>query len=120
MNTDKDNPNASGFKMYIAENNELLTKKNTQLGSFLAEAINKDYQAPVEIIQVKRGIEVLTHSAIPAIIVECGYLTNDKDLAFITDEKNQEKSARDILEGIVKFEQNNISYQKEIRASAFT
>jgi TonB family protein len=40
---------------------------------------------------------------VPAILIECGYMDNKSDLAYLLDDKNQEKIARDILEGIRKY-----------------
>jgi len=110
-NADKDHPEKNGFKMYISDNNASLLNKNIQLGSALSEEIKKDYTVDDEIIKVDHGVAVLTHSSIPAIIVECGFITNDKDLAFINNEKNQEKIAKDILEGIVRYE-NSYGYNR--------
>ena len=46
---------------------------------------------------------VIDRNAYPSILIECGFLNNPKDLAFITDPSGQEKIARKILEGIVKY-----------------
>ena len=40
----------------------------------------------------------------PAVLLECGFLDNPDDRAFITDSRNQEKIARDILQGIQRYE----------------
>ena len=101
----------SGFQMYISDKDPGLVQKNVQLGSILSEEIKKDYAVEDALIRMNHGVAVLNHSAIPAIIVECGYMTNSKDLAFILDEQNQEKIAKDILEGIVRFE-NSYGYEQ--------
>ena len=66
------------------------------------------------------GIYVLDHSNCPSIrsvIIQCGYITNPKDVEFITNPANQEKTARKILEGIVKYSNaqttNATVYNKE-------
>jgi N-acetylmuramoyl-L-alanine amidase len=43
------------------------------------------------------GIYVLDQNSCPAILLECGYINNQKDLDFFTDKNNQEKIARNIL-----------------------
>jgi len=113
LNGDINDPAKSGFQFYIADNNANITQKNVQLGSILSEEIKKDYEVTDVLTRINKGVAVLTHSAIPAIIVECGYLTNSKDLSFISDEQNQEKIAKDILEGIMRFNQTSGSYTKE-------
>jgi len=106
VNSDDKDVTRSGFQMYISDNNANLLKKNIQLGSNLSETIKKDYEIDDVLIRSNKGIAVLNHSDIPAIIVECGYLTNSKDLSYISDEQNQEKIAKDILEGIVRFQKD--------------
>ncbi|MBS1597769.1 MAG: N-acetylmuramoyl-L-alanine amidase [Bacteroidetes bacterium] len=103
------NSTESGFAFYIADNDTELSGKNVKLGSILSEEIKKDYGVANEITKVNHGVAVLTHSSIPAIIVECGFISNTKDLSYISDEKNQETIAKDILDGIVKFSQTNTS-----------
>ncbi|MBL0133898.1 MAG: N-acetylmuramoyl-L-alanine amidase [Chitinophagaceae bacterium] len=57
------------------------------------------------------GIYILDYANSPAVMVECGYITNDKDLAFITDPVNQEIVAKKILEGIVAYS-NSSDFEK--------
>ena len=39
----------------------------------------------------------------PSVLVECGYLTNEKDAAFLTDENCQQILATAIAQGIVDY-----------------
>jgi N-acetylmuramoyl-L-alanine amidase len=41
----------------------------------------------------------------PAVLIECGYIDNPTDLAFIRDRQNQSTIARDILQGIRNYQQ---------------
>jgi TonB family protein len=53
---------------------------------------------------------VLDLTTVPAILIECGYIDNPSDLAWMQDPGNQEKIARDILEGIQKYGQHSTAY----------
>ena len=53
------------------------------------------------------NILILKKATVPAILIECGYMDNPADLKYLQDEKNQEKIARDILEGIKKVQPYN-------------
>ncbi|MDE3248937.1 MAG: TonB family protein, partial [Bacteroidota bacterium] len=67
----------------------------------------KDIYATDEILQKRDvGIQVLDHEEYPSTIIECGYINNPKDAAFISDPKNQESVARKILEGMVNYQQS--------------
>jgi len=98
MNNGIDN----GFSIYLINNNRYY-QKSMLLGSALAEEIKKTHMIFPDLKQRQKGITVLQSSPMPAVLVECGYITNKDDLAFITNEENQEKIARNILEGVVKY-----------------
>src|SRR5207342_1976558 len=81
-----------------------------------------DYTVDETLIRSNKGIAVLNDSKIPAIIVECGYLTNPKDLSYMSNEENQEKIAKDILEAVVRFQKDYGHLEKEhnLTAPAYT
>ena len=56
------------------------------------------------------NIYILRNATVPALLVECGYMDNPSDLKYLQDEKNQEKIARDILEGIRKYSMETTRY----------
>jgi len=112
------NSSESGFQMYISDKNPKLLEKNLQLGSILTEEIKKDYAVDETLIRSNKGIAVLNDSKIPAIIVECGYLTNPKDLSYMSNEENQEKIAKDILEAVVRFQKDYGHLEKDQNLSA--
>ncbi|HRQ49314.1 MAG TPA: N-acetylmuramoyl-L-alanine amidase, partial [Agriterribacter sp.] len=105
------NPNGgdktkSGFEIYLSKNQTGYTKEAQLFGSLVAGEIEKNYGVAPEIKQrTGKGIWVLDAPVInyPALLIECGYLSNPDDIAFITDEKKQEKIARDILNAIEQF-----------------
>ncbi|HXB45071.1 MAG TPA: TonB family protein [Puia sp.] len=92
----------NGFSIYLSNNNPYY-KKSMELGSVLTEEIKKTCTILPELKERQHGIMVLQASSMPAVMVECGYITDKNDLAFITTEENQTKIAKDILEGVVKY-----------------
>ena len=96
----------SGFEIYLSKHQTTYTKQAQLLGSLVATEIESTYGTTPQLKQrTGKGIWVLDAPAInyPALLIECGYLTDPKDMAFITNEQNQEKIARDILNAIGKF-----------------
>jgi TonB family protein len=93
---------ANGFSIYLSPLNTHY-KKSVELGTILTNEIKKTYSILPELRERAQRIKVLESVGMPAILIECGYITDNNDLAFISDEKNQETIAKDILEGIVKF-----------------
>lgn len=90
-----------GFEVYISARNKPYMEASKRLGTALIHAIRSVYpvQDPYK-QRTARGIWVLDASPCPAALIECGYLTNKEDLAYISNPQNQEKIARKLLEGI--------------------
>jgi N-acetylmuramoyl-L-alanine amidase len=51
-----------------------------------------------------RGYRVLRKNRLPAILVECGFLTNRAEAARITDAHTRERLARAIADGILRYD----------------
>jgi N-acetylmuramoyl-L-alanine amidase len=94
--------NRSGFESYItktADNEPDLT---------LASVVNKELRDIYKVSSTvkyreNKGIFVLDRSNSPSLLLECGYINNPDDVSFFSSDNNQEKVARAILEGVVKF-----------------
>ena len=91
----------SGFEIFVSRNDNNNTTQSKQVGSAVVQEISKIYAINNTLRQRNQGIWVLDQSPCPALLIECGFITNDKDLAFISNSSNQEAIAKKILEGIV-------------------
>jgi N-acetylmuramoyl-L-alanine amidase len=92
----------TGFEAYISKNRN--NAGNRLLASAILQELKTIYQARMEIKQTQnQGIFILDKADFPAVLLECGFLNNPKDIAFITDKSNQEEVARSILKGLVAF-----------------
>jgi N-acetylmuramoyl-L-alanine amidase len=103
----------TGFEIYIPRNSSEVYENSLKLGSVLTEVIKSDYPIESTLKQIPPNggnILILKKASVPAVLIECGYMDNEKDLAYLTDEKNQEKIARDILEGIRKYAAENLVF----------
>lgn len=98
----------SGFEAFISRTRDDINNK--LLASAILQNLSPLYKTRTEArIRNSQGIYVLDQNDYPAMILECGFINNETDLAFITDKANQEKIARSILEGIVKYKNANTS-----------
>jgi N-acetylmuramoyl-L-alanine amidase len=52
----------------------------------------------------RRGYSVLRKNRLPAILVECGFLTNSAEAARISDSHSRERLARAIADAIVRYD----------------
>lgn len=94
----------NGIDIYITDRNKNSLQSSRLLGEQLIGSLSPVYTVnPVLRQRKSKGIWVLDNSAQPTVLIECGYLSNAKDLAFIRDVANQEKIALAILQGIINF-----------------
>lgn len=95
----------SGFEIYIGNNPGNFEWETRTLASLISEEISTNYAVFPQLKQGVRKIWTLDATEVnyPALIIECGYITDKKDLAFISDNANQEKIARNILSAIEKY-----------------
>ena len=56
-----------------------------------------------EIKPVSEGIYLLNHTKIPAVLIECGFLSNSEEEKMLLSDKYQKKIAESIADGIVDF-----------------
>ncbi|MBN8858983.1 MAG: N-acetylmuramoyl-L-alanine amidase [Sphingobacteriales bacterium] len=105
-NTEEQNTQRSGFDLYVSRKENPFDKESRLLGSLITKEIAQTYTIAPDLKQRKeQGIWVLDAPDItyPAVLIQCGYINNTKDLAFISNASNQEKIAKDILKGIERF-----------------
>ncbi|MBS1565841.1 MAG: N-acetylmuramoyl-L-alanine amidase [Bacteroidetes bacterium] len=92
----------AGIEAYIGSRKE--DKKTELLAGTLLQKLGQVYTASAEIR--KRSVQsiwVLDNNSKPAVLLECGNMSNAADRAFISEEKNQEKLAEMLLQGIVDY-----------------
>jgi N-acetylmuramoyl-L-alanine amidase len=93
-----------GFSLFVSPDNAHFAQ-SMQLGSALIDALKDSYATDGDLKQLQRRIYVLRNTAMPSVLLECGFIDNPADLAYITNGQNQEKVARDILLGVQKYEE---------------
>ncbi len=104
----------SGFQIYIPRNTSEVYENSVKFGSIMTEEIKPDFNIESELKQAPDeggDILILKKATVPALLIECGYMDNPSDQKYLQDEKNQEKIARDILEGIRKYGTESAVYQ---------
>lgn len=93
-----------GFEIYISKEGTPFLAESKQLASSIINEMRgvTEIREPA-IVQRQKGIWVIGNSNCPAVLLECGFISNKEDAAFLNDEKNQEKMAEAILRGIKKY-----------------
>lgn len=111
----------SGFQIFIPPNSNQMYQRSLRFGSVISSAIKSDYTIEPQLKQTADNgshILILNRATVPSILIECGYMDNPSDLKYLLDEKNEEKIARDILEGIRKYAmQKSYTYSTQMKNS---
>jgi len=103
------NHSSSGIEAYITKDRS--NAHDRLLASTILKEMAGVYNTRMEIRQRKEAaVFILDKTICPAVLLECGYMSNPDDLAFITESKNQEKIARAILSGLVKYADGDVGY----------
>jgi N-acetylmuramoyl-L-alanine amidase/outer membrane biosynthesis protein TonB len=103
----------NGFSVLIDKNN---SEKNQLLASSLINELKATYKTDnkIEVRSNGLGIFVVDSNSCPTSLVECGYMTNPNDVAFISKDANQEKIAKNILTAINNYASSLTDHVSEV------
>jgi N-acetylmuramoyl-L-alanine amidase len=98
----------SGLAIVIPKNDNPYLKGSQLLGSAIIQSFQMNYPLYVsnELQQLQQGIWVLKANECPAVLIETGFLSNQKDANFLANPKNEQTIAQNILNGIEKYADN--------------
>jgi N-acetylmuramoyl-L-alanine amidase len=90
------NIETNGFEVFVSDKNENLEKSNLLANQLVSTLENT---VPLTNRGVKKGpFFVLTNSKAPAILLEIGFISNEKDRDFVTNDNGQTQIAQSILD----------------------
>lgn len=95
----------SGMNVFVAKEGIANVEKSKVLGAVIINSFKDNYGLPVPSTLVKRpkGVYVLQANSFPSVLIEAGYLTNDKDAAYLLSENGQQAFAQNVLRAISNF-----------------
>ena len=97
-------PSGSGLSVYIPNNAYPFLQQSKLLGMMLVQRFQSNYELPVNLmLQQRKGTWVLNSNQSPSVLIEAGYITNEKDLDYLSNENNQERIAKSILLSINQY-----------------
>jgi len=115
----KQSGNESGIDAYVAKNNPALAGQNVRLASILLKNLSAIYKTNESAKKSEKGIYVLDKNTVPGVILECGYITNDKDRAFMTNTSNQKLVAENILKSIEQYFSTEVSVANQVEQEKY-
>ena len=111
-NTPKANWNSvSGMNVFVAREGVSNVEKSKILGAVILNTFKENYELPVPstIVQRQVGVWIIQANTFPSILIEAGYLTNDKDAAYLLSNKGQEAFAKNVLNSIKQYASANLN-----------
>jgi N-acetylmuramoyl-L-alanine amidase len=103
----------SGFELVVSARNQHYAKESQLLGTIVSKELGNIYKVAPQLKKGNddKGIWVLDAPEInyPSLLIECGNLTQDEDLAFLKNPANQEKIAGRILKAIATFANSSLN-----------
>ncbi len=95
----------SGIEVRIPDEatSPTIGRQSQLIGSALVEELSGLFSAKAKLESVRGGVYMLKASPCPSALIECGYLTNPRELEFLRQPANQEKIARQILRSIERY-----------------
>lgn len=99
VNSNK-NKDKSGVELFVSKDSQSYEKSN-EIANSLNEKLVKNHNFKVSEIKIAPFF-ILKNSYAPAILVELGYLSNDDDKKYLTDENQQNQIAKTIVEFIAE------------------
>lgn len=95
------NVTSAGIECIVSENNPRYNDSK-RLADNLIQELETLKGISVNGI-LKSDFRVLSKNSIPAILLETGYLSNEKDYKYITDPENQKRISKSIIAAVVKY-----------------
>lgn len=91
----------NGAQMFYSPNNA----KSADLAECIRRAVVSEVQPENkrENKQAENGIYILSHVNVPAVIVECGFISNPEEVELLCDASYQQKIASAVANGILSF-----------------
>lgn len=103
-NENGESERSSGIEVLVPSKNPPYQKQSELLGSALLNELRTVYGNTSQNYQLgKTGVYVVDKNVCPSVLIECGYLTDEKDRSFMSSASNQKLIARQILAAIERF-----------------
>jgi N-acetylmuramoyl-L-alanine amidase len=96
LNSNRDTKK-SGVQFYVANKEVLVSEKSNDLAIKLSSEFAKNNSLTIGEIK-NAPFYILKNATAPTVLVELGYLSNENDKKYLTDDKEQNKIAENILD----------------------
>ena len=95
----------TGMSVLVAKDGYSNVSRSKLFASAIINEFTNNYKIVVNSLpqQQQNGIWIIQESSCPAVLIEAGYITNKKDLAYLQTEEAKETIAKNVLAAIEKY-----------------
>jgi N-acetylmuramoyl-L-alanine amidase len=104
----------SGMQVYVSNQNPQFSQ-SCVLGSGVAKSLSDDFKVFGQLQDRAKNIYVLSENTLPAVLVECGFITNPTDVKILTDSAEESLIAKQILEGVAAYKNHKVTQMYGVR-----
>ena len=104
------NGKLNGIEVFTSANDKKDNLQNNKLANHMLKAFKGLNGIGVNSVPQSKSLVLLRESKMPSVVLELGYLTNKKDFDFITNNDNQQKLAKSVVNGIVAY-RNSVDFK---------
>ena len=79
------------------------TNGNEELANVLQTSMINNLGSPLKEKRINDSIYMYKQLLIPGVLIECGFLSNDKEKSMLITDKYQDKIVDAIVDGLIKF-----------------
>ena len=99
----------TGISFWVAKDEFPNAGQSKVFASAIVNEFNRNYGLPVieQLNQRKAGVWILQANTCPAVLIEAGFINNDKDIAYLQTSAAKETIAKNLLIAIEKFASMN-------------
>ncbi|MEO6538523.1 MAG: N-acetylmuramoyl-L-alanine amidase [Ferruginibacter sp.] len=111
-------PKGTGLIIWVSRNEFNNSELSKLFASALIASFQNNYEIPVpeNPMQQQKGIWVLQATKCPAVLIEAGFLSNEKDLTYLKSDEGQTQFAKNVLDAVTNFAANK---EMPLRVSNF-
>lgn len=111
INSQMGGESENGLNVVIPKEDNAYLSPSKLLGSSIVQSFknNSPLKVSDKLVQLNMGLWVLKANQFPAVLIQAGFLTSQKDLSYLLQSPNQQTIARNILNGIENYAQNRVN-----------
>ena len=97
----------SGLQVYYSENNDYSRLMATKIQSNVKDRLQNDNE---RVIKPGRDMYIMENVSNPAVLIECGFLTNSLECKKLCEKEYQNRLSLAIVCGIIEYKEELLSY----------